>query len=223
MFEYYRYKLANKPMEKIKAEMKAQSDLGMKGWGLSLILGVICSCLIVFAPGGGFFVFLGIFISVALIFGYLVLQTGVPFRELALKVMQLLVLLLSTIFLMGLLLIGTSLMIHQMMRHTHHMGQILMTVDVIIRGLVVMVLPLLIILTFRLLKGYPILVKIHRKHYFELLVILAVGLLMGQLSTLMVVRSLPLTTIIQFLFLTTINTLTLTAVIMSIRNREVLR
>jgi len=224
MFEYYKWRLANKPVGNVGKKDEKQLTLGRKVWGISLLLAVAFSNFIVFAPLGGILPLSGSLICMVFVLVWLVTDLmGVSLKELKVKLIQSAAILLVVILLMGLLFGGIAVMLHNAMRGTHHLGQIAMTVDLVTRAIVLLVTPVIIITFFRFMHERKIWQKIRKKTYLELLIVLAVGLLASQIPNAAVFRSLILTYATQFLIFIIINTLLITAVITTCRNRGILK
>ena len=130
--------------------------------------------------------------------------------------------LMLALLLMGVLYGLISVMVHQLMRQTHHLGQIAMMIDLITRTMILLIVPFIIVLYFRFMDDRKLWTKIHFKTYFELFIILACGLLLSSIPNGMVLSSLLLTHVMQFFIFTMLNTLLITAVMTTCKNRGVL-
>jgi len=223
MFEYYKWKLANKPIGKIETKVEAQAPLGKKVWGICLLLSIALSIFIVFAPLGGMVTLSISGLSAAVILVWLVTNLkNVKWKLITIKMLQFLGILIITTVILALLFGLISVITHNIMADTHHLGQIATTVDLITRIIILLLSPILIVMFFRFIDGGRVLMKIRRKTYLELLIVLALGLLISQLPNALVFRNLMLTHTIQFIIFTIINTLLITAVITTARHRGVL-
>jgi len=223
MFEYYKWKLSNKPIGKQEPPTKDQAPLGIKIWAISLLLASLLSTFVIFAPSGGTLTLSILLLNIALTFGWLVTQLkDEPIKKITIKLIQFTGILLIATLLLGLIFGGIAVLAHNIMENTHHLGQIATTIDLLTRGIILLLTPILIVTLFRFIENRPTLTKIRRKLYLELLIIVALGLLISQIPNAVVLRSLLLTQLMQFLIFTIINTLIITAVITTCKNRGVL-
>jgi len=223
MFEYYKYKLANKLTTRSKKTEEEADVLGTKIWGISALLAITLSTYIIFAPIGGMITMLISAVSIVLVFIWLITSLkDIKWQKIAIKLTQFSGILLLAILLLGLLFASISVIAHIVMSGSHHAGQIVAIVDITTRGISVLLAPLLIVAFFRFIDGRKIWASIRRKTYLELFIVFAIGLILSQLPNAMVFRSLILTQLVQFICSAIISTLLITAVITTCKNRGVL-
>ena len=227
MFEYYKYKLANKSTKHSEANSNEEpvfGRLGKKVWLISILLATSLSVFIVFSPLGGIFTVISTLPVILLIFVWLMTHLkDKPIKKLLLKLAQFGAFLLISTLLMGVLYGLISVVFHLAMRETHHLGQIAMAIDLMTRGIILFLTPIMIVMFFRFVGDQKLWTKIRLKTYLELFIILALGLLLSSIPNAVVFRSLTMTYVMQFLIFILINTLLITAVITTCQNRGVLR
>ena len=226
MFEYYKYKLANKLTTRSKKTEEAADVLGTKIWGISALLAITFSIYIIFVPTDGMITTLISAVSIVASFIWLITSLkDIKWQKIAIKLIQFSGLLLIAILLLGLLFSSISVLANIVMSENHHAGHlaaIVAIMDTIIQGISVLAAPLLVVAFFRFIDGRRLWDKIRRKTYLELLIIFALGLMLSQLPNAMVFRSLLLTQLVQFICSAIISTLLITAVITTCKNRGVL-
>ena len=222
MFEYYKYKLANQLTTKSKpAELEEVDVLGKKVWGLSTLLALTISLFIVFARTGGMLISLPSTVSIALAFIWLVASLKkVKWQEI--KMAQFLGFLIIVAILMGVLFGMVSAVLHYLMRESHHLGQVATIIEFTSQGILLLASPVLIVTCFRFIDRRTLWAKIRFKTYLELLILIALGLIVGQFPNAIIFRNLILTYLFQLLCFTMINTLVITALITTCKNRGVL-
>jgi len=164
MFEYYKWKLANKPTGIVEAKKEEEiPTLGTKVWIIALLLALAFSNFIVFAPSGGALTLTVSVVSMAVLLIWLVMHLiDISWKKLAIKLIQFSAVLVLVILLLGLLFGGIAVITHNMMRSTHNLGQIATRVDLITRSIVLFIIPVVIITFFRFTSGRSILTKIRR-------------------------------------------------------------
>ena len=224
MFEYYKYKLANQLTTKSKqSELKEVDVLGKKGWGLSTLLALTFSLFIVFTRTGGMLTSLLSTVSITLAFIWLVASLKkVKWQEMSIKMAQFLGFLIIAAVLISMLFGMVSTMLHYLMRESHHLGQVATIIEFTSQGILLLASPVLIVTCFRFIDRRTLWAKIRIKTYLELLILIALGLIVGQFPNAIIFRNLILTYLFQLLCFTMLNTLVITALITTCKNRGVL-
>jgi len=157
MFEYYKWKLANKPIGRVGSNASEPPVLGRKAWGIALLLGIAVSASTQFAPLGGMAIMGASFISIGVISVWLLTHLKEKsVKEMGARLLQSLMVIMTFLVLMGLSFGGVAVAAHHLMRDTHHLGQVAQTIDWVTRMIILAVAPVMIVTLFRFVGGKSI-------------------------------------------------------------------
>ena len=222
MFEYYTYKLANKPINQAKNSEKEAHPIDKKRWLIIILLATSFASFITFAPLGGYISLIPALLAITALCTWLIIHLKAkPLKNKSSlkKLIQFVILIILAIILAGVLYGVVSVLAHMLMHDTHHLGQIATTIDLMTRGIILLITPIIIILFLRFIIDKKLRQKISPKTYLELLITIALGLLLSGIPNTLIFRSQAMTYTIQFLSLTLINTILITAIITTCKNR----
>lgn len=223
MFEYYKWKLANKPTSPPNQAPETHPPTGKKIWLIALLLAITLSLFIIYAPLSGLPIILATALTMLILLIWLMATLKAePLSTITKKTAKFIGFLLLATILLALLFGGISVLTHTLMKPTHTNGQIAMTIDLITRTILTLLMPIALITFLRFINGQKILTKIYRKTYLELLITLTLALLASQLPASLILRTLPLTHLIQLITFTLINTLLIIALITTSKHRGIL-
>ena len=226
MFEYYTYQLSNKlkSENEPREQVQVRHFLGIKVWGIAGLLAMILSFLILFSFMLGALLFIALFIGMIAVLIWLTVQmTGCFLKDILKKIPLLMLLLLVGVVSLAIVVGLVSVLVHEIMVGMYHVGQIANMIDLVTRGLILLLSPVVLVFFFRFIQEKKVFIKIKRQLYVELLIVLTLGLIMGQIPHVIVLTHLFLTQIVQFICLLIINTLLITTVLTVCHHREVLR
>ena len=220
MFEYYKWKLANKQIGKPVIKPDKKEPVAKRVWIMVLI----------FASAFTMSETLATFFGTPLIIISLIVA-GISFTLMILGLLKVNIKNVAPILLKSLIfLIGTGILwalifaaINGLIRLIFGTrGQITNALEIIIWLILMVLTPVVIVLFFRFMDGRKLSQKIHRKIYLELLITILVGTVLTYFPNAIVMRTLFLTRLVHFILLTIINTGLVAGIITTCRNRGVL-
>jgi len=226
MFEYYKWRLANKQVGKPLIKSNEKEPLRQMAWMMMLVFATSFAMASSLATFWGMPVVIASLIVAGVSFVWMILELlEVTIKNVIIKLLKALAFLVGVALIWGLVFGTVNMLAHLLLSGTRSSGLITNNVEIIMWLLLLATLPLMIILFFRFMDGRKIFgkdAKIHRKTYFELLITLIVGALLTYYPNGIVLRTLFTTRLVQFILLALINAGMFARLITTCRNRGVL-
>ena len=223
MFEYYKWRLANKPVGKPVIKIDEKEPLKQSVWVAMFVFAVFLAMASSLATFWGMpVVIIALFIA-GVSFVWLILELlNVTIKNVAQKLLKSLGFLVGASLLWGLIFGTVNWLAHLLLGDVRHRGQITSLVEVTMWLALIAIAPVMIVLFFRLMDGRNVFEKIRRQVYFELLITLVVGAVLTYFPNIVILSTLFSTRLVQFILLAMINTGLLAGLITTCRNRGVL-
>jgi len=223
MFEYYKWRLANKPIGNQAIKITEKEPIKQSVWRVMLV----------------FTITLAFTNSLASFFGTPIvvissIMTGISFSLLLLSLLnaniknalntlsKVFAFLIASGLSFGGVFGTINLLINLIFTNSRHPGQISHMVGVIMWLLGLIVAPAMIVLFFRFMDGRKLFAKINRKIYFELLITILIGIILAYYPSLLVLRTLFATRLMQFVLIAITNTGMVAGIITTCWNRGVI-
>jgi len=204
MFEYYKWKLANKQVGNAVNKSNEKEPVAKRVWILMLVFATAFSLSETLATFFGTPVVVISLIVAGISFIWLLLELlKVKIQNMAKLLLKAVIFLIGTGVLWALILTlinGLTRLIFG------NRGQIANILELLLLLFLLLAMPVIIVLFFRFMEGRKLFEKIHRKIYFELLIIIFVGVVVTYFPNAIILRTLFATRFIQFILLTIINT-----------------
>ena len=219
MFDYYKWKLANKQIGKPVIKLEKKEPIAKRIWIMVLVFATAFAMVETLATFFGTLVIVVSLIVAGLSFVWLILELlRVNLKSVMLKFLKALMFLIGTGILWALFVATFGIIA----TNIHPRGQINNVLEIVMWLFLMALVPVIIVLFFRFMDGRKLSSKIHRKIYLELLITVFVGVVLTYFPNAIVMRSLFLTRLIQFILLTIINTGLVAGIITTCWNRGLL-
>jgi len=223
MFEYYKWRLANKPVGKPSIKIDEKEPLKQRVWVVMVLFAVSLAMASSLATFWGMPVFIFVLVIAGVSFVWLILELlNVTIKDVRTKLLEALAFLIGAGLVWGLIFGMVNWLAHVLLGDVRHRGQITSSVEVVMWLALIAIAPVMIVLFFRLMDGRNVFEKIRRQVYFELLITLVVGAVLTYFPNIVILSTLFSTRLVQFILLAMINTGLLAGLITTCRNRGVL-
>lgn len=224
MFEYYKWKLANKPIGQPKITLKEKEPIARKVWALLISFSVLSAFNSTIATLLNDVISTILWLITAFIFIWFVLELlQFSLQTLSRQLLKISVFLIGLIIMLGLGLGLINIMTFFVFPSSWEDGQIGNAVEFIIWLSLMAGAPVAIVTFFRFMDGRKIFAKIYRKTYLELLITILLGTAFTYFPNALVLSTLLGTNLIRFVIFAIINVGQIAGIITTLRNRGVLR
>lgn len=223
MFDYYKWRLANKPANASGIKINEKEPLKQRVWLAMSVFVLAITLTNSFATFWRLPVVVISLVVTGVVFIWLVLELlNVTIKKIRLKLLKVLGFLVGAGLLWGLVFGIVNWLAHLLFGNIRHHGQITNFVEMLMWICLLLVAPVMIVVFFRFMDRRKITDKIHPQIYFELVITLVIGAVLTYFPNQIILNTLLVTRLVQFLLLTIINTALIAGLITTCHNRGVL-